>query len=39
MMDCKNALVESKGDFDKALDFLRKKGQKVAANRSDRESS
>ena len=39
MMDCKNALVESKGDFDKALDFLRKKGQKVAANRADRESS
>ncbi|MFL2629021.1 MAG: translation elongation factor Ts [Flavobacteriaceae bacterium] len=38
MMDCKNALVESKGDFDKALDFLRKKGQKVAANRADRES-
>jgi len=39
MMDCKNALLESKGDFDKALDFLRKKGQKVAANRADRESS
>jgi elongation factor Ts len=39
MMDCKNALVESKGDFDKALDVLRKKGQKVAANRADRESS
>ena len=39
MMDCKNALVESKGDFDKALDILRKKGQKVAANRADRESS
>jgi len=39
MMDCKNALIESNGDFDKALDFLRKKGQKVAANRADRESS
>ena len=39
MMDCKNALVESKGDFDKALDILRKKGQKVAANRADKESS
>ena len=38
MMDCKNALVESKGDFDKALEFLRKNGQKVAANRADRES-
>ena len=38
IMDCKNALVESKGDFDKALDLLRKKGQKVAANRADRES-
>ena len=29
MMDCKNALVESKGDFDKALDLLRKKGKKL----------
>ena len=39
MMDCKNALVEAEGDFDKAIDILRKKGQKVAANRSDREST
>ncbi len=39
MMDCKNALVEAEGDFDKAIDVLRKKGQKVAEKRSDRESS
>lgn len=39
MMDCKKALVEADGDFDKAVDFLRKKGQKVAAKRADRESS
>lgn len=39
MMDCKKALVEAEGDFDKAIEVLRKKGQKVAANRSDRESS
>ena len=39
MMDCKKALVEAEGDFDKAIDILRKKGQKVAANRADRESS
>jgi len=39
MMDCKNALIESDGDFDKAIGVLRKKGQKVAANRADRESS
>lgn len=39
MMDCKKALVEAEGDFDKAIENLRKKGQKVAANRSDRESS
>ncbi|MGD0709766.1 MAG: translation elongation factor Ts [Bacteroidales bacterium] len=36
MMDCKKALVESEGDFEKAIDYLRKKGQKVASNRSDR---
>lgn len=36
MMDCKKALTESNGDFEKAIDILRKKGQKVAANRSDR---
>ncbi len=39
MMDCKKALVEADGDFDKAIEILRKKGQKVAANRSDREST
>lgn len=39
MMDCKKALVEAEGDFDKAIDILRKKGQKVAANRADREST
>jgi elongation factor Ts len=39
MMDCKNALVEAEGDFDKAIDILRKKGQKVAAKRADRDSS
>lgn len=38
MMDCKNALVEAEGDFDKAIDILRKKGQKVADKRSDREA-
>ncbi len=36
MMDCKKALVEADGDFDLAIENLRKKGQKVAANRSDR---
>lgn len=39
MMDCKKALEESNGDFDKAIEILRKKGQKVAANRADRDSS
>jgi elongation factor Ts len=39
MMDCKKALVESEGDFEKAIEILRKKGQKVAANRADREST
>lgn len=39
MMDCKKALVEAEGDFDKAIEVLRKKGQKVAANRADRDSS
>ncbi|NDC40704.1 MAG: elongation factor Ts [Chitinophagia bacterium] len=38
MMDCRKALTESNGDFEAAIDFLRKKGQKVAANRSDREA-
>jgi elongation factor Ts len=39
MMDCKKALQEADGDFDKAVDVLRKKGQKVAAKRADREAS
>lgn len=39
MMDCKNALVEAEGDFDQAIEILRKKGQKVAAKRADRDSS
>ena len=39
MMDCKKALVEAGGDFDKAIDVLRKKGQKVAEKRADRDSS
>lgn len=38
MMDCKKALEESNGDFEKAIDFLRKKGAKVAANRADRDA-
>ncbi len=38
MMDCRKALMESNGDFEGAIDYLRKKGQKVAANRSDREA-
>ena len=39
MMDSKKALVEAEGDFEKAIEILRKKGQKVAANRADREST
>lgn len=39
MMDCKKALVEADGDFDAAIELLRKKGQKVAAKRADREAS
>jgi elongation factor Ts len=38
MMDCKKALTEANGDFEAAIDILRKKGQKVAANRSDRDA-
>lgn len=38
MMDCRKALIESNGDFEAAIDYLRKKGQKVAANRSDRDA-
>tara|TARA_B100000809_G_scaffold261449_1_gene310362 strand:- start:1033 stop:1869 length:837 start_codon:yes stop_codon:yes gene_type:complete len=39
MMDCKKALVEAEGDFDKAIDVLRKQGQKVAAKRGDRDAN
>ena len=39
MMDCKKALVEAEGDFDKAIQVLRKKGQKVAEKRSDRDAN
>ncbi|MFM7217115.1 MAG: translation elongation factor Ts [Bacteroidota bacterium] len=38
MMDCKKALAEANGDFEAAIDLLRKKGQKIAANRQDREA-
>jgi elongation factor Ts len=38
MMDCRKALTETNGDFEAAIDWLRKKGQKVAALRSDREA-
>ena len=37
-MDCKKALAETDGDFDAAIDFLRKKGQKVSAKRADRDA-
>ncbi len=39
MMDCKKALVEANGDFELAIEVLRKQGQKVAAKRADRDSS
>lgn len=39
MMDCKKALVEAEGDFDAAIQILRKKGQKVSASRADRETT
>jgi elongation factor Ts len=39
MMDCKRALVEAEGNMDKAIDILRKKGQKIAEKRADRDSS
>jgi elongation factor Ts len=39
MMDCKKALTEANGDFEAAIDILRKKGQKVSASRSDKEAS
>jgi len=38
MMDCKRALVETDGDFDQAIDLLRKKGEKVVAKRADKEA-
>lgn len=39
MMDCKKALEESNGDFDKAIEIIRKKGQAVASKRADREAT
>jgi translation elongation factor Ts len=39
MMDCKKALIEADNDFDKAMEIIRKKGQAVAAKRSDRDAS
>ena len=39
MMDCNKALIEANGDFDQAVDILRKKGQKVAAKRADRQAT
>src|SRR5205814_9076073 len=38
MLDCRKALTETNGDFEAAIDWLRKQGQKVAAKRSDREA-
>ena len=39
MLDCKNALVEAEGDFDKAVEIIRKKGMAIASKRADREAS
>ena len=39
MMDCKKALAEAEGDFDKAIEILRKKGEKLSAKRADRNAS
>jgi elongation factor Ts len=39
MMDCKKALTEAEGDFEKAIEVLRKKGQKISASRSDRDAT
>ena len=39
MMDCKNALTEAEGDFEKAVNIIREKGKLVAAKRADRETS
>ena len=39
MMDCKNALTEAEGDFNRAVEIIREKGKLVASKRSDREAS
>ena len=39
MMDCKKALMETQGDFEAAIDFLRKNGQKISTNRADRDAA
>ena len=39
MMDCKKALVEAEGDFDRAKEIIKEKGKLVAAKRADRETS
>lgn len=39
MMDCKKALNESNGDMEAAIDYLRKKGQKISAKRADRDAT
>ncbi len=39
MMDCKHALTEAEGDFNKAIEIIRKKGQKIASKRADRETN
>ena len=39
MMDCKKALAEAEGDIEKAIELLRKKGQKLSAKRADREAN
>ena len=39
MMDCKKALEEANGDFDQAIDIIRKKGQAIANKRADREAT
>ena len=39
LSDCKKALTDSEGDFDKAMEIIREKGQAIAAKRSDRETS
>ena len=39
MMDCKKALTEAEGDFEKAIEILRKKGQKLSIKRADREAT